>query len=62
MGRLVRWRLQLTEFYFEVVHRAGIRRQEADALLRLATNVKNTSLLKDHIPLLAIDTHTHTHT
>lgn len=45
----------LSKFDFEVLNRTGVKHQGADALLRLATNKENTTLLMNDIPLLEIE-------
>lgn len=54
-GQLARWHLRLSNFDFHDEHRAGIKRQAADALSRLSTFSKDESSLKDDLPLYAID-------
>lgn len=51
--------LRISEFDFEVVQRADIRHQEANALSQLGTNNKDTNPLNDDILLPENDTHTH---
>lgn len=54
-GRLMRWRLRLSDFDYEVKHRAGVKHQAADTLSRLRTDGADTSLLDDAIPTLLVD-------
>jgi len=53
-GRLMRWRLRLADFDYEVKHRAGIKHQAADTLSRIRTNGEDTSDLDDAIPTLLV--------
>ena len=53
-GRLQRWRLRLADFEYDIVHRAGVKHQAADALSRLPTNGTDQHPLDDGIPTLAI--------
>lgn len=53
-GRLARWRLQLSESDFEIVHRVGITHQIADALPRLKTKDENKTQLDDEFPILTV--------
>ena len=55
-GRLARWRLRLSEFDFDVEHRAGIKHQAADALSRMTTTGLDTTPLGDDIPCFTADT------
>lgn len=41
-GRFARWRLCLSEFEFDVVHKAGVKHQAADALSRLPATGADT--------------------
>lgn len=54
-GRLTRSRLQLTEFEFDGVLRAGIKGQAAGVLPRLPTNADGSRTHGDDLPLLAIE-------
>lgn len=54
-SRLARWRLRLSRFEFDVVLRAGIKHQAADALSRLHTLNEDTVPLDNDSPFLAID-------
>ena len=51
-GKLARWQLRLSELEFDVVHRAVIKHQAADALSRLETSGADDSSLQDEIPVL----------
>ena len=53
-GKLARWRLRLAEYEFDVVHRAGVKHQAADALSRLPTDGEDKAPLDDEIPVLVI--------
>lgn len=46
-GRMVRWRLQLYEFVFDVIHRTGIKNRFAEVLSRAETIRKYITKLKD---------------
>ena len=54
-GRLQRWRLRLADFEYDVVHRAGIKHQAADALSRMPTDGSDQTPLDDAIPTLAVE-------
>ena len=56
-GRLARWRLRLSEFDFEVVHRPGVKHQAADALSRMQTNGEDASRMDDEIPCFLAEHH-----
>lgn len=53
-GRLVRWRLRLSKFDFEVVYRAGVKNQDVEASQRLETDGTDERLLEDDIPELVL--------
>lgn len=55
-GRLAWRRLCLSEFSFNVAHRAGIKRRAPDALSKLSVNGAHTTPLEDNLPFLAIET------
>lgn len=57
-GKLARWKLQFFGFEFDIVHRANIRHQAADGLLRLPTDGTDNTKLDDHISVLAVTTNT----
>lgn len=42
------------EFDFEVVHRAKIKRQPADALSRMPINASGRTMLEDDLPIIAV--------
>ena len=46
-GRLMRWRLQLSEFDFTIQYKRGVQNSHADKLSRLATLGETTSDLDD---------------
>lgn len=54
-GRLRCWRLGLSEYEFNVIHRARVKRQAAGALSRLPTTEKDLTSLNDDLPLPALD-------
>ena len=49
-GRLMRWRLRLSEFYFEIQYRSGRVHQVPDALLRLTRPGSDPKPVDDEIP------------
>lgn len=48
------WRLRRLNFVFEATHRAIVKNEEADALLRLSTVESDTKTLKNKISVKAI--------
>lgn len=53
-GKLVRWRLRLSEFQFNVSHHAGTKHQAPDALLWLKTTGTDQMSIDDDTPVLCI--------
>lgn len=47
--KILGWRLHLLDFYFNVVHRAGIKSQTADTLLRLKIGGEDNAGLDDNL-------------
>lgn len=58
-SKVVRWRLQLSEFNVHVVYRTGIKQQAADALLRRKTTGTIETPIKEEILVLYITTSCH---
>ena len=54
-GRLMRWRLRLSEFDFTVQYKRGLCNTQADALPRLATLGETKSDIDDEIPCFMIE-------
>lgn len=52
--RLAQWRLRLSEYKFNLIHRAEIKLQAAYALSRLQTTAEDRTLLQDVLLILAI--------
>ncbi|CDF36773.1 unnamed protein product [Chondrus crispus] len=50
-GRLIRWRLRLSEFDFEIKYKKGKANSQADALSRLLTQGGTVDEISDEIPL-----------
>ena len=55
-GRLMRWRLRLSEFNFVVKYKKGLLNTQADALSRLRTSGDTTVDVDDEIPCYTVDT------
>lgn len=49
---MVRWKVRISEFGFEVVHKAGIKNKVADELSQLEIDGAGKTLLNDDIPEL----------
>lgn len=45
--KLARWRFILTELSFDVLHRAGVKNQAEDALIRMETTETETKEMED---------------
>lgn len=52
-SRYANWMLRLAEFNFEIIHRAGIKNQAADALSWLTENGLDRISHEDDIPFMA---------
>lgn len=55
-GKRARWRLRLLESDFEIVLRAGVKYQAANALSRFVTRGDVTNAIRDDIPVLVVQT------
>lgn len=55
-GKLARWRLQLLEYDFEIIHRSGDEHQTSEALWRLPTEETDDSDIADYSPVMAVNT------
>lgn len=58
LGRFAWWRLCFSKLEYEVVNRAGIKNQAADALSRIETTGADTDSIEDNLPGAVIDTNT----
>ena len=54
-GRLLRWRLRLCEFAFDIKYRKGSENHAADALSRIRTRNETTLYTDDEVPCLDIN-------
>ena len=54
-GRCARWRLRLSEFYFEVKYKPGAANAVADSMSRMNSTAEDTSPLDEGIPRLLLD-------
>lgn len=55
-GRLGRWHLHLLKFEFDVVHRAVVKHQAANALSRMPADITDTAPIEYEMPIAVIDT------
>lgn len=53
-GKLSRWSLGLSEFDFDIMLRAGVKNQAADALLHLMISGEDKKILDDEVRVLTI--------
>lgn len=53
-NKLAHWRLRLSGFEFDVVHRDGIENQAPDALSRLETGWTDTTELDNDLPEMQV--------
>ena len=54
-GRLVRWRLRLSEFTFDIQFKPGRVNQVADALSRMATSGGDQLEIDQDVPCLSVE-------
>lgn len=54
-GKVTKWLLRLFELYFEIVHRAGVKKHAADALLRRTIEGTDKTNLDEELSVLMID-------
>lgn len=54
-GRLARLHLRLSEFHFDVVLRAGVTHQAADAMSRFCTDCVETTNLDDNLSVCNVE-------
>lgn len=54
-GKMEIWRLRLSELELDVVHRAGVKHQAAEALSRLPFSGDDETTIEDEIPLLWVE-------
>lgn len=54
-GKLVRWRLSLYELVHDIVHRAGVKHQAADAISRMERTGTNDTELNDQMLILTME-------
>lgn len=52
--KLARWQLRLSQFEFEVIHRANIKHQVAEPLSRLPTIEEDESTVQDDVHVLTL--------
>lgn len=52
--KLAQWRLSISEFEFNIAHRAGIKHRAADVLSRFKTGGEEKRLLNYAVPVLTI--------
>jgi len=55
-ARIIRWRLRLPEYTYEIRHKPGKDHKVADALSRLPTEGLDSTPLDEDIPVLAVET------
>lgn len=53
--RLARWRIRISKFELNLVHRVGVKHPAADALCHLPTTGEDQTTLEDDLSVLAID-------
>lgn len=51
--RLTEWQLTQSEFEINIIHRAGVKHEAADALSRLKTVGKDHAPLEEEVPVFA---------
>lgn len=54
-GMLAQWWLRWSEFYFDIIDRAGIKNQATDALSRLVTGGQDYIGIKGDFPVGVVD-------
>ena len=53
-GRLLRWKLRIQEYYYDITHQPGAQHKAADALSRILTDGTDRRPLDDEVPTVNV--------